>query len=83
MSRPKTKHRERAPRCEMLVVEENGAAAIYIVFDGVRIAKRGHPDSPQARTWTSLEPGFQVLDGKQFPDGGGEIFVYRDGITIN
>jgi hypothetical protein len=64
----------------MLVVEENGAGAIYIVFDGVRIAKRGHPGSPQARTWVSLEPGFQVLDGKQFPDGRGEIFIYRDSV---
>jgi len=40
------------------------ATDIYIVADGVRIAKRGHPGSAQARTWISLEPGWRVLDGK-------------------
>jgi hypothetical protein len=34
---------------------------IFVVFDGVRIAKRGRPGTPQARTWISLEPGFTVL----------------------
>lgn len=37
---------------------------IYIVADGIRIAKRGHPGSAQARTWISLEPGWRILDGK-------------------
>jgi len=36
---------------------------MYVVFNGVRIAKR----SPQAHTWVSLEPGYRVLDQK---DGG-------------
>jgi hypothetical protein len=36
---------------------------IFIVFDGLRIAKRGHPDTPQAKTWVPLEPGWRVLDG--------------------
>ena len=31
---------------------------MYVVFNGVRIAKR----SPQAHTWVSLEPGYRVLD---------------------
>ena len=35
---------------------------IFVVFDGRRIAKRGHPRTPQARTWISLEPGFAVYD---------------------
>jgi hypothetical protein len=30
---------------------------IFIVVDGVKIAKR------QAKTWVSLEPGWRVLDG--------------------
>jgi hypothetical protein len=29
---------------------------MYVVFDGVRIAKR----APQAHTWVSLEPGYRV-----------------------
>jgi hypothetical protein len=36
---------------------------IFIIADGVRIAKRGHPGTPQARTWVPLEPGWSVLDG--------------------
>src|SRR5262245_1853702 len=31
---------------------------IFIVVNGVRIAKRGHPGTPQAKTWVSLEPGW-------------------------
>jgi hypothetical protein len=35
---------------------------IFVVVDGVRIAKRGRPGTPQAKTWISLEPGWRVLD---------------------
>jgi hypothetical protein len=34
----------------------------FVVLDGVRIAKRGQPDTPHARQWVSLEPGFAVFD---------------------
>lgn len=37
---------------------------VFVTFDGVRIAKRGQPGTPQAKTWVSLEPGWRVLDGK-------------------
>ena len=30
---------------------------IFVVADGIRIAKRGGPGTPQAKTWVSLEPG--------------------------
>ena len=36
---------------------------IFIVADGLKIAKRGHPETPQAKTWVSLEPGYIVRDG--------------------
>jgi hypothetical protein len=55
-------------------VTENGEPVIYVVFDGVRIAKRGHPDTPQAGKWVSLKPGFRVEDG----EGGvlsGELII--------
>ena len=38
------------------------AREIYIEFDGKRIAQRAHPDTPHARTWISLEPGWTVRD---------------------
>jgi hypothetical protein len=41
---------------------DTGRQELYIVYDGMRIAKRGYPGSPQAGTWVSLEPGYRVLD---------------------
>jgi hypothetical protein len=47
---------------------------LYIVPDGVKIAKRG-PD----RTWISLEPGCRVFDAK----GGRELVVEHDGVPVH
>jgi hypothetical protein len=33
---------------------------IFVVVDGVRIAKRGRSGTRHARTWISLEPGWVV-----------------------
>lgn len=41
---------------------ETGHDEIYIVFDGKRIAKRGHPGTPQAMTLVSLNPRYPVRD---------------------
>jgi hypothetical protein len=38
------------------------------LFDGVRIAKRGEPGTPQAGTWVSLEPGYEVTGGTSDQD---------------
>ena len=35
---------------------------IFVVLDGVKIAKRGQPGTPYAKAWISLEPGWSVLD---------------------
>jgi hypothetical protein len=35
---------------------------IFVSFEGVRIAKRGHRGMPQAQTWILLEPGYRVFD---------------------
>lgn len=34
--------------------------AIYIVVDGQRVARRGRPGTPEARTWVSMIPGVNV-----------------------
>ena len=34
---------------------------LFVLADGVKIAKRGRPGTAQARTWVSLEPGWRVL----------------------
>jgi hypothetical protein len=38
------------------------AADMFVVVDGVRIARRGYPGTPQAGSWVSLEPGWEVVD---------------------
>jgi hypothetical protein len=40
-------------------IESDGRDA-FVVYNGVRIAKRGQPNTPEAGTWVSLEPGFRV-----------------------
>jgi len=33
---------------------------MFVRYADKRIAKRGHPNTPHAMTWVSLEPGFVV-----------------------
>jgi hypothetical protein len=33
----------------------------FVVVDGVRIARRGFPNSPRAGTCVSIEPGWEVV----------------------
>jgi hypothetical protein len=47
-----------------IVTEGDEDVAIYVVMGGIRIAKRGTPETPQAGQWVSIEPGWVVLDGK-------------------
>ena len=51
---------------------------LFVVLDGVRIAKRGQPDTPQAKTWISLEPGFVVRDSRDLK----AITVEKNGVEI-
>jgi len=66
----------RQPRCAVEVIGEGDACEMFVVFDGVRIARRGRRGTPQARTWVSIEPGFAVY---AYPAG---IVVIRDGIRV-
>jgi hypothetical protein len=52
---------------------------IFVVIDGVRIAKRGHRGTPQAKTWVSLEPGWSVID----VEDGQEIEVRHEGVRVH
>jgi hypothetical protein len=58
---------------------ESDGADVFVVFDGVRIAKRGDPNTPQAGTWVSLEPGYRVFE-KGSP---ARLVVERDGKIIS
>jgi hypothetical protein len=69
----------------VVVAEEDsptGQPEMYVELDGTRIAKRGYPDSPQAKTWIALEPGYQVFDGPRDEDGGGSIAVIYNGRPV-
>jgi hypothetical protein len=58
---------------------ESDGIDVFVVYNGVRIAKRGQPNSPQAGTWVSLEPGFRVCD-KDYPE---KLVIERDGKIIS
>jgi hypothetical protein len=57
---------------------ENDGADVFVTFNGVRIAKRGKPETPQARMWVSVEPGYTVLDG-----GPSRLVVKYDGKVVS
>jgi hypothetical protein len=50
---------ERQLVCEIQRDENND---IVVLVEGMKIAKRGLPDTPQAETWIMLEPGWIVRD---------------------
>jgi hypothetical protein len=52
---------------------------VFVVYNGVRIAKRADPNTPQAGSWVSLEPGYRVFD-KGYPQ---EIVVEREGKIVS
>jgi hypothetical protein len=57
---------------------ENDGADAFVTFNSVRIAKRGKPQTPQARMWVSIEPGYTVLDG-----GPSRLVVKYDGKVVS
>jgi hypothetical protein len=54
---------------------------IFVVVDGQRIAKRGRPGTPHAKTWVLLEPGWTVSGVWE----GGEyaIEIEHNGVRIH
>ena len=57
---------------------ESDGIDVFVVYNGVRIAKRGQPNTPQAGTWVSLEPSYRVVD-KDYP---AKLVIERDGKII-
>jgi hypothetical protein len=41
---------------------------IYVMADGVKIARRGHPGTPEAGTWVSLKPGWTVTSNENLTE---------------
>jgi hypothetical protein len=64
------------PVCE-IERDENGN--VFVLVDGMKIAKRGAHDTAQANTWIMLEPGWIVRD----VDRGQAIEVSFEGARIH
>jgi hypothetical protein len=58
---------------------ESDGTDVFVIYDGKRIAKRGHPDTPQTGTWVSIEPGYTVWD-KGYPQ---ELVVEYEGKVVS
>jgi hypothetical protein len=55
------------------------AADMFVVVDGVRIARRGYAGTSQAGTWVSLESGWEVVD-----DGRrNTIAIKHNGVSVH
>jgi hypothetical protein len=63
------------PTVEMISDGED----LFVVVNGVKVAKRGRPGTPQANTWVSLGPGWTVLD-RNYPE---EIEVMFEGVRMH
>lgn len=57
---------------------EKVGGELFLTLDGVRIAKRGHPDTPHAQTWISIEPGYEVFDNADLT----ELVVHFKGVRL-
>jgi hypothetical protein len=66
---------EDEPLCEL----HNDGENIFVLIDGVKIAKRGASDTVQAAAWILLEPDWTVRD----VDHGSAIEVRYEGARLH
>ena len=57
---------------------ESDETDIFVRYAGKRIAKCGHPNTPHAMKWVSLEPGFVVTS----PPDDSEITIEFNGVRV-
>jgi len=58
---------------------ESDGINVFVLYNGVRVAKRSHSGTPLAGTWMSLEPGYTVRD-KGYPQ---ELVVEYEGKVVS
>jgi hypothetical protein len=63
------------PTVELRTVE----GELFVVVDGLNIAKRGKPGSPHAGRWIAVEPGWSILE----LEGGNRLQISYDGARIH
>jgi hypothetical protein len=52
---------------------------MFVLVNGVKVARRGHKGTPQAKTWISLEPGWRVERGTASRGVGGSVKFFGGG----
>jgi hypothetical protein len=67
------------PHKNMVVEITSMGSNIFVIVDGVQIAKRGHAGTAQAKTWVSLEPGWEVRD-VNYPEG---VEISYQGVRVH
>jgi hypothetical protein len=67
-----TANKPNHPECQVV----SDGNDLFVVLDGVKIAKRGHPGTPHAKTWISLEPGWVVRSANE------KMIVEHKGVRI-
>jgi hypothetical protein len=58
---------------------ESDGIDLFVVYNGIRIAKRADPHTPQADIWVSLEPGYRVF----YKDYPAKLIVECEGKIIS
>jgi hypothetical protein len=61
------------------VVLESVGDEIFVVVNGLKIAKRGQPGTPHAGTWIPIEPGWEVLSSADDK----ELAISQNGTRIH
>src|SRR4051794_367110 len=79
-----TANTERAPKLEFeLVGDPENANGIYLLIDGVRVAHRGHPGTPNARTWVPLDPRYAFRDNEDMTEIVIDVYPTASGIKFD
>jgi hypothetical protein len=73
--RPTTRPVAAMHTCEFEATDDD----IFVLLDGVRIAKRGYPNTPEARTWVSLGPGYTVRDNADLT----QLIIELEGVRVH
>ena len=58
---------------------ESDGIDLFVVYNGVRIAKRSDPNTPQAGIWVALKPGYRVF----YEGYPAKLVIERDGKIIS
>ena len=58
---------------------ESDGINVFVVYNGIRIAHRVDPNTPEAGIWVSLKPGYRVF----YKDYPAKLVVECDGKIIS